>query len=403
MRTAAPLLPARVVHLAQHVAQIDRASVAHEGAGQHRFDAQQAALVQLPDLVAVVRTQQFGCKLAEEVAQVLHVAQQHALGVVVARGIHRLRQVDDHRAVFGQQHVELRQVAVHDARAQHAHHLFQQAGVVPHRLLGRKGHVVQPRRGVAVGVGHQVHQQHAFQEVVRHGHPHAGRRQAVERIDLGALPDGLGHLAAEARALGHRARLARVAHAAVLGVVDGLAESCACRLPCRPWRSAFRRRSAPRKPWLPCRSSAGVPPCRSGPRRSATAVVVVLSLIPLRRFQRTGREEGPQAFRADLVDRIMPVRESGFPSAISFRTPFQRAAGCFHVAITEIPFARGLYLDAVAELIARTCPNKQKRFEASPTHFNALNKGNPNDRFQTSLRRRIGPGDRRWCCPCRNL
>jgi hypothetical protein len=98
--------------------------------------------------------------------------------VVVARGIHRLRQVDDHRAVLGQQHVELREVAVHDAGAQHAHHFLQQAGVVPQRVFGRKGHVVQARRGIAVGVGHQVHQQHAFQEVVRRGTrtPAAARR-----------------------------------------------------------------------------------------------------------------------------------------------------------------------------------------------------------------------------------
>ncbi|MDT4846818.1 hypothetical protein FQZ97_808530 [compost metagenome] len=97
--------------------------------------------------------------------------------------------------------------------------------MVQQRVFGREGHVVQARGGVAVGVGHQVHQQHAFEEVVRRGHAHAGRGQAVERIDLGALPDGLGHLAAEARALGHGARLAGVLHAPVLGVVDGLAEA----------------------------------------------------------------------------------------------------------------------------------------------------------------------------------
>ncbi|MDQ0570982.1 hypothetical protein QFZ42_002816 [Variovorax paradoxus] len=45
-----------------------------------------------------------------------------------------------------------------------------------------------------------------------------------------------------------------------------------------------------------------------------------------------------------------------------------KGGGFFHVAITGIPFAKGLYLDAVAELISRACPNKQKQSEASPTH-----------------------------------
>jgi hypothetical protein len=76
-----------------------------------------------------------------------HVAQQHALRVVVAGGVHGLRQVDDHRAVGGEQDVELRQVAVHDAGAQHAHHLLQQRGVVRARLLGREG--TSFRRGAA--------------------------------------------------------------------------------------------------------------------------------------------------------------------------------------------------------------------------------------------------------------
>ena len=93
------------------------------------------------------------------------------------------------------------------------------------RLLGREVDVVEPRRGIAVLVGHEFHQQHAVEEVVRLGHAHAGRGQAVQRIDLGALPGRFCRLPAEARALGHGARLARVLDLAVLGVVDGLAEA----------------------------------------------------------------------------------------------------------------------------------------------------------------------------------
>ena len=47
----------------------------------------------------------------------------------------------------------------------------------------------------------------------------------MEGVDLGALPGRLLRLAAEARSLGHRPRLARVLDLAVLGVVDRLAKA----------------------------------------------------------------------------------------------------------------------------------------------------------------------------------
>jgi len=47
----------------------------------------------------MLAAQQLGGRAAEEVVQVLHVAQQHALRVVVAGSVHRLRQINDHREV----------------------------------------------------------------------------------------------------------------------------------------------------------------------------------------------------------------------------------------------------------------------------------------------------------------
>ena len=149
-----------------------------------------------------------GAKPPKKPPDVGDVAQQHALGVVVAGRVDRLRQVDDDRAVLAQQDVELGEVAVHDPGAQHPHHLHQQEGMVGPRLVGLQRHVVQARSGVAVFVGHQLHQQHAVVEVVGPGHPHVGGRQPVERIDLGALPGRLLGLAPELRALGHGACLA---------------------------------------------------------------------------------------------------------------------------------------------------------------------------------------------------
>jgi hypothetical protein len=56
-----------------------------------------------------------------------------------------------------------------------------------------------------MGVGHQLHQQHAVVKVVGLGHAHAGSGQAVQGIDLGALPGGFLLLAAVLAAFGHGA------------------------------------------------------------------------------------------------------------------------------------------------------------------------------------------------------
>jgi hypothetical protein len=114
---------------------------------------------------------------------------------------------------------------MHHARAQHAHHLDQQGGVVSVRIFGGELNVVQAGRGIAIRVGHQFHQQHAFKEVERLGHAHARVGQAVERIDLGALPRRFLRLAAKLGALGHGAGLAGVFDLAVLGVVHRLAKA----------------------------------------------------------------------------------------------------------------------------------------------------------------------------------
>jgi hypothetical protein len=106
---------------------------------------------------------------------------------------------------------------VHNASAQHAHHFLQQGRVVPARIFGRKDHVIESRRGIAFGVGDQFHQQHAVAEAEGMWDSNAGRGQAVERVDLGALPGGFGCLAPEYSALG-------------FGVVDGLTKAALGRL-----------------------------------------------------------------------------------------------------------------------------------------------------------------------------
>jgi hypothetical protein len=78
---------------------------------------------------------------------------------------------------------------------------------------------------VAVLVGHQFHQQHAFQHVVRLRHAHAGGGKAVQGVHFGALPGVFLFLAAVARALLDGARAAAVLDLAALGVLCGLMEA----------------------------------------------------------------------------------------------------------------------------------------------------------------------------------
>ena len=71
-----------------------------------------------------------------------HEEKPPTVRVIVAGGVDGLGQIDDDGAFFAQQHVELRQVAVHHASTQHAHHLQQQLGAMRARLLGREHHVI---------------------------------------------------------------------------------------------------------------------------------------------------------------------------------------------------------------------------------------------------------------------
>ncbi|MCY1426203.1 hypothetical protein D9M71_420190 [compost metagenome] len=169
--------------------------------------------------------QQFGGEVAEIGVHVGDIAFEHAERMVIAGGIHRLRQVDHHRAVGAEQHVELRQVAMHQACAEHQHHLADHEGVVLARLLGGQLDVVEARCGIAVDAGHHLHQQHAVEKVVGLGHAHAGAVQAIQRGHLGVLPGLLLLLAPVLAAPGHRPRVAAVAHLAAFLVLGRLAEA----------------------------------------------------------------------------------------------------------------------------------------------------------------------------------
>ena len=76
------------------------------------------------------------------------------------------------------------------------------------RLLRCQQHIVESRRGLAMLIGHQLHQQHAVEKVDRCRHAHTSGREPVQRIDFGTLPDRFLLLPAVAGAFGHGAGLA---------------------------------------------------------------------------------------------------------------------------------------------------------------------------------------------------
>jgi len=145
-------------------------------------------------------------------------------------GVDRLRQVDDHRAILGQQDVVLGQVAVNHARAQHAYHFVEQPPMQFDRACFAHIHIVQTRRDVAVRVGHELHEQHAVRADIRLRHAHAGIGQTKQRVDLGVLPVLLLHLAAITAAFFDGARFPAVLDLAPFEIGGRLAEAALLRI-----------------------------------------------------------------------------------------------------------------------------------------------------------------------------
>jgi hypothetical protein len=111
---------------------------------------------------------------------------------------------------------------MNEVAAEDLHRLLPQIPVELRGKLRREQRVHQARRGLALGVHHQLHQQHALVEHHRRGHPHPSRMQLRERLGLGRLPGLLLGLLTEAAALLHgppRAAVPDEAPFLVAGVV----------------------------------------------------------------------------------------------------------------------------------------------------------------------------------------
>ena len=224
------LVAARVLDQPEHLARAGRFRRLDIVARQLAIARQLSSLVELPHLLGIRDADRSGHEALQEAVQVVDVADEHLARVAVARGIHRLGKVDHHRTVGGHQHVEVGEIAVHDARAEHSRHLGDELPEHVLRLFGREVQITQARRGLALGIGDELHDQHAVDEVVRLRHADADALQSIDHIDFSRLPRLFVLRLAVLRALRHRALVAAGADLAAFGVLGAVLEIAVLRL-----------------------------------------------------------------------------------------------------------------------------------------------------------------------------
>jgi hypothetical protein len=193
--------------------------IGHAAAARLEVRRQLAPHVGLPDLRHVSRAPHQARVVArEEEAQVLQVPLEEEFRPTVGRRRDGLRKVDDRGAVRAEQDVVGAQVPVDEIAAEYLHRLLPQIPVELRGKFWREHRVHETRRGLALGVHHQLHQQHALVKHHRRGHPHPGCMQLGERLGLGRLPGLLLGLLPKAAALLHGPPRAAVANEAPLFV-----------------------------------------------------------------------------------------------------------------------------------------------------------------------------------------
>ena len=113
---------------------------------------------------------------------------------------------------------------------EHPHHIADHLVVIDDRLLGGECHIVEARRDIAILIGDKFHQEDTIEADIGLRHPHTGRRQLEQGVDLGVLPHLFMLLAAVLGALLHSASAAAVTHLTPLLIDHGLLEAALGRL-----------------------------------------------------------------------------------------------------------------------------------------------------------------------------
>lgn len=87
--------------------------------------------------------------------------------------------------------------------AEHAHHVTDQLLVPEACGFGGEIYIYESRRNAALGIADQFHDQYAAEHAKRLRHAHAGITEAIQGVDLGALPFGFLHGTAATAAAFH--------------------------------------------------------------------------------------------------------------------------------------------------------------------------------------------------------
>ena len=216
---------ASVTNLVEHAADVGDARGVLEPTGELDLRVEVAPLVKPPDFLAVPGLQKLGRKPPQEAADVVHVADEQLAGVVVEGGIDGLGKVDDDRPRVSQQHVEVRQVAVDHARAEHLHDLREHRAVDVSGF-GRSEVDIDEARCRHAGLAfNQLHHQHTFVELEGLRHDDAGSTQLADGVNLCRSPGLLDLATTELAPLVHRALSARIADLATFCVVGAVLEA----------------------------------------------------------------------------------------------------------------------------------------------------------------------------------
>ena len=224
-RAAMFFFAARGVDLAQDLGDIGRGRFWMVDAGQGRIRLQVVGLIERPHLAPIVGGGKGWGKAPKERREMIDVAHKKGRGIVVGGGVQVLGQVDDDRARIIQEDVVFAEVAMDDARAQHACHIAHEGRMDGGRLGGCQDQVGKAWRGISGGIHDKLHEQHAVYAEIGRGHAYADIGKPKERIHFGILPDLLPLVTPETRFFGHRPPTPAVAHGSPLLVESGLAEA----------------------------------------------------------------------------------------------------------------------------------------------------------------------------------
>ncbi len=188
-RLAPPLLVLLGVgDLVEERAHVGRTVRALELTLQLQIGREPIALERRPELLAVGHAPGPRHAARQELPEIVHVSQQELPRVSVLRRLDRLGEIDDDRTLGVDQDVVLREIAVDDPGREHLHDLAQELIEVGARHVPVERELRETRRRLTAFVAHQLHDQHAVDEVVGRGHPDPVGVQSIDHVHFGRLP-----------------------------------------------------------------------------------------------------------------------------------------------------------------------------------------------------------------------